>query len=129
MGEKDISEEIAVLKALQYEKKHERIAQSVESEDLGYDLKSNSKTAEERFIEVKGLKKLEEGKITLTPNEIWNCMEKKDRYFVYLVTNTLQDPTLNIIQGDKINYIILNERKMSVMLDYKEWKKFAKEVY
>ena len=85
--------------------------------NLGYDITSvDLKSGELRLIEVKGLS-APEGNIILTPNEYRVANDRRDCYWLYMVTKCRTDPKLMTIKDvaqcemnmvSKIEYYILN---------------------
>ena len=113
---------IGVLTALLFETKRERFPRELgESERRGYDIESKTDT-EERYIEVKGTS-YPTYDIFLTVNEFRACREKKDRYFVYVVTDALRDPVLHIAQGDRL----LDITDTKIIIPFRKWLDEAKD--
>ena len=113
---KNIIQRIGILVSLEFEKKKGRTPQELgESEKLGYDIKSTSKS-EERYIEVKSSENLKPD-IFLTPNEYAALGSNREKYFVYVVTDALRKPKLYINRGDKLSEI----SEMKVILTYNQW--------
>ena len=80
------TEATAMLAAMEYERAAGRAVADVHEKDLGYDLTSlDTRTGELRLIEVKGLAS-SEGEIILTPNEHRVAEDRRDCYWLYLVT-------------------------------------------
>ena len=114
---RQLAERIAVLTVKYYEenKRKRKIKELGASEKLGYDIISLPDTEEitgiyieslignqlERFIEVKGSTSSEPS-ITLTSNEWRILLEKKEKYYIYLITDTLANPKINIINSKKM---------------------------
>ena len=92
-------EVIAMGRAIEFEKSQGRIPVDVSSLDQGYDIRSFHPTSGElRLIEVKGLS-AEEGTILLTPNEHRVAQDRKDCYWLYVVTRSKSgDPELRTQQ-------------------------------
>jgi hypothetical protein len=81
------TEEIAMLFAIEYERSQGRTVADVHENDLGYDLTSlDSNSGELWLIEVKGLAG-GEGIVALTPNEKRTAEDRRDCYWLYVVTN------------------------------------------
>jgi hypothetical protein len=82
---------------MEYEKAQGRQAEDVHQKNLGYDVTSLDVTSGElRLIEVKGLA-AETGTILLSPNERRVAEDRRDCYWLYVVTNCagelqLQEP-------------------------------------
>jgi len=116
-----IAQRIAVLTALLYEKENKRIPRELgESEKPGYDIESKPE-GEERFIEVKGTSHPSYD-IFLTVNEFRALRDKKDKYFVYVVTDALRDPLLHTTQGNKL----LEITDIKIMIPFNKWLNEAK---
>ncbi len=80
--------------AMEYEKAQGRQVYDVHEEDLGYDLKSlDPSSGELRLIEVKGLAAAT-GAILWSPNEKRAAEDRRDCYWLYVVTNCATNPTL-----------------------------------
>lgn len=121
--QEDIVQRIGVLTAKKFEndqnKRNPRILD--ESEKPGYDIESSSEN-EVRFIEVKATSKASYD-IFLTVNEFKSLREKHNNYFVYVVTNVLNEPLLHVSQGDKL----LEIPNTKMVIPFKEWINNAKE--
>ncbi|MDZ7393170.1 MAG: helicase-related protein [candidate division KSB1 bacterium] len=91
------TEAIAMRVVMEYERAQGREVYDVHERDLGYDVTSlDLRSGELRLIEVKGLTHAT-GTIFLTPNERRVAEDRRDCYWLYVVTNcgttpTLQDP-------------------------------------
>ena len=87
-------EKIAIEKTVEYYKKLGYMVDSVEKDNLGWDLEAsiNSKLLK---IEVKGLSQ-EKISIELTPNEYEKMKGEKENYRISVVTNALDTPVLTI---------------------------------
>ena len=121
---KIIVQRIAILTSLNYETERKRKPRELgESEKLGYDIESKSEN-EERFIEVKGTSKPSDD-IFLTVNEFRTLRDKKDKYFIYVVVNALQKPTLYSFQGDKL----LQINDVKIIIPYSKWKNVIDEEF
>jgi Domain of unknown function (DUF3883) len=80
------TEEIAMRFAIQNERAQGRAVADVHERDLGYDITSlDTNSGELRLIEVKGLAG-GEGVISLTPNEKRTAEDRRDCYWLYVVT-------------------------------------------
>jgi hypothetical protein len=83
--------------AMEYERAQGRAVADVHEQNLGYDLKSlDTQSGELRLIEVKGLGE-PTGSVLLTPNERRVAEDRRDCYWLYVVTHCrtapqLQDP-------------------------------------
>ncbi len=88
------TEAIAMRVVMEYEKAQGRQVYDVHDKNLGYDLTSlDVKTGELRLIEVKGLAEAT-GTILLTPNERRVAEDRRDCYWLYVVTHCATTPTL-----------------------------------
>jgi hypothetical protein len=83
--------------AMEYECAQGRAVADVHEKDLGYDLTSlDTRSGELRLIEVKGLT-ASEGEIILTPNEHRVAEDRRDCYWLYVVTDCATDrPALTV---------------------------------
>ena len=80
--------------AIEYERAQGRQVFDVHEKNLGYDVTSmDLNSGELRLIEVKGLG-AEKGTILLTPNERSVAEDRRDCYWLYVVTNCNADPQL-----------------------------------
>ena len=91
------TEAVAMRVVIEHERAQGRQVTDVHEQDLGYDLTSlDTNSGELRLIEVKGLGSTT-GTILLTPNERRVAEDRRDCYWLYVVTNcgttpALQDP-------------------------------------
>ncbi|MEM3086215.1 MAG: helicase-related protein [Halobacteria archaeon] len=80
-------ERIAMETAIEHETAQGRIVQDVHEKNLGYDITSlDSRNGDLRLIEVKGLS-ASDGTIVLTPNERRVAEDRRDCYWLYVVTD------------------------------------------
>ena len=83
--------------AMEYEQSHSQQVYDVHDKNLGYDLTSlDLHSGELRLIEVKGIGEAT-GTVLLTPNERRVAEDRRDCYWLYIVTNCdikaiLQEP-------------------------------------
>ncbi len=92
------TEQTAMQVAMEYERSQGRAVADVHEKDLGYDLTSlDTRTGELRLIEVKGLA-VSEGEIILTPNEHRVAEDRRDCYWLYVVTSCASTPRLRSIK-------------------------------
>lgn len=85
------TEQTAMRVAMEYERSQGRAVADVHEKDLGYDLTSlDTRSGELRLIEVKGLG-ASEGDIILTPNEHRVAEDRRDCYWLYVVTECATD--------------------------------------
>jgi hypothetical protein len=88
------TEATAMRVVMEHEQAHGRQVYDVHESNLGYDLTSlDLKSGELRLIEVKGIGGVE-GNIMLTPNERRVAQDRRDCYWLYVVTNCDSEPTL-----------------------------------
>ncbi len=81
------TEETAMRVAMEHERAAGRAVADVHKKDLGYDLTSlDTQSGELRLIEVKGLAG-SEGSVILTPNEHRVTEDRRDCYWLYVVTD------------------------------------------
>jgi len=118
-------EKIAIEMTKEYEKRQGREPESVEKENLGFDLRSLGEE-ETRYIEVKG--RAGEGKVSLTENEWTKANRLEDEYWLYVVTNTKSDPQLHIVQDPASNLEPDAKKIVRYLVGSDKWKKVAKEV-
>ncbi|MGB8647228.1 MAG: helicase-related protein [Anaerolineae bacterium] len=88
------TEAIAMRVVMEYEQAQGRQVYDVHEKNLGYDVTSlDLSSGELRLIEIKGLS-AESGTILLTPNERRVAEDRRDCYWLYIVTNCHRTPTL-----------------------------------
>jgi len=88
------TEGTAMRVATEYEEAAGRAVADVHQKNLGYDLTSlDTKTGELRLIEVKGLA-ASQGQIIITPNEKRVAEDRRDCYWLYVVTDCRTAPRL-----------------------------------
>jgi glucosamine 6-phosphate synthetase-like amidotransferase/phosphosugar isomerase protein len=117
-----IAQRVGVLTALKYERKNKRIPRELgESERPGYDIESKSRK-EERFIEAKGTSDSAYD-IFLTVNELRALRDKKDKYFVYVVTDALKEPLLHTVRGTRL----LEITDTKIIIPFNKWSSEAKD--
>ena len=89
------TEMTAMRVVMQHEESLGRQVEDVHEQDLGYDVTSlDLGSGELRLIEVKGLAAAT-GSVLLTPNERRVAEDRRDCYWLYVVTNCATTPTLN----------------------------------
>jgi hypothetical protein len=87
-------EAIAMRVAMEYEKEKRRQVHDVHEKNFGYDLTSlDVSSGELRLIEVKGIGATT-GSVLLTPNEKRVAEDRRDCYWLYVVTDCKGDPKL-----------------------------------
>jgi Domain of unknown function (DUF3883) len=83
--------------AIEYERSQRRTVADVHEKDLGYDITSlDSNSGELRLIEVKGLAG-SDGVVALTPNEKRTAEDRRDCYWLYVVTGCKSPKGPNLI--------------------------------
>lgn len=92
------TEATAMRFAMEYEEAAGLAVADVHEKDLGYDLTSlDTKTGELRLIEVKGIGAAD-GTVILTPNEHRVAQDRRDCYWLYVVTNCDIEPKLSAVK-------------------------------
>ncbi len=92
------TEATAMRVAIEYEQAAGRDVTDVHEKDLGYDLTSlDTKSGELRLIEVKGIGATE-GTIIITPNEHRVAQDRRDCYWLYVVTECDTTPKLQTVK-------------------------------
>ena len=87
-------EATAMLVAMEYEKEKGRQVHDVHEKNFGYDLTSlDLNSGELRLIEVKGIGE-SAGNVLLTPNEKRVAEDRRDCYWLYVVTDCKSEPQL-----------------------------------
>ena len=87
-------EAIAMQVAMEYEKEKGRQVHDVHEKNFGYDLTSlDVNSGELRLIEVKGIGE-SAGNVLLTPNEKRVAEDRRDCYWLYVVTDCKSEPQL-----------------------------------
>jgi superfamily II DNA or RNA helicase len=91
------TEATAMRIAMEYERAANRSGEDVHERNLGYDITSLDGTSGElRLIEVKGLAGAT-GTILLTPNERRVAEDRRDCFWLYVVTDCATDPKLTLV--------------------------------
>jgi len=91
-------EAIGMRVAVEHEQARGCVVEDVHEKNLGYDITSlDANTGELRLIEVKGLG-APSGSILLTPNERRVAEDRRDCYWLYVVTNCDVSPHLDAIR-------------------------------
>ena len=91
-------EGIAMRVAMEHERAAGRHVEDVHERNLGYDLKSvDPRSGELRLIEVKGLGG-PTGRVLLTPNERRVAEDRRDCYWLYVVTDCRGEPRLHEVR-------------------------------
>jgi len=93
------TEQIAMNTAMAYERTAGRHVTDVHTQNLGYDLTSvDQSTGELRLIEVKGLSAAaSEGSVMLTPNEVRVAKDRRDCFWLYVVSDCKVAPVVQAI--------------------------------
>jgi SNF2 family DNA or RNA helicase len=88
------TEAIAMQVVMEHERQKERQVYDVHEKNLGYDITSlDLNSGELRLIEVKGIS-ADSGTILLTPNERRVAEDRRDCYWLYIVTKCKEEPKL-----------------------------------
>ena len=88
------TEATAMRVAMEFERAHGRAVTDVHEKNLGYDITSlDSNSGELRLIEIKGIGAAT-GRILLTPNERRIAEDRRDCYWLYVVTHCDTNPKL-----------------------------------
>jgi len=88
------TEEIAMRVVMEHERAQGRQVFDVHEKNLGYDVTSlDLSSGELRLIEIKGIG-AESGTVLLTPNERRIAEDRRDCYWLYVVTHCKSNPTL-----------------------------------
>ena len=124
------TEAIAMEVVMHHERARSCQVEDVSSKNLGYDVTSlDTRSGEMRLIEVKGLS-AKTGTILLTPNERRVAEDRRDCYWLYIVTNcgdtpVLQEPILDPAQHPwnevkKVQHYYLNVDAMTQPMQVRE---------
>ena len=98
------TEAIAMEEVMEYERARGCQVEDVSSKNLGYDVTSlDTRSGEIRLIEVKGFSAAS-GTILWTPNEKRVAEDRRDCYWLYVVTNCGETPTLQEPIDDPIRF-------------------------
>ena len=98
------TEMIAMKVVMEYETAQGRQVFDMHEKNLGYDVTSlDVESGELRLIEVKGLA-AETGTILLTPNERRVAEDRRDCYWLYIVTNCAAEPQLQELIEDPARF-------------------------
>ena len=89
------TEMTAMRVVIEHEEKRGCVVTDVHKKNVGYDITSlDSRTGELRLIEIKGLARGGAGTVLLTPNERRVAQDRRDCYWLYVVTNCAEEPVL-----------------------------------
>ncbi len=84
--------------AMEYKRAQSRAVADVHEKDLGYDLTSlDTNSGELRLIEVKGIG-APDGTVIVTQNEHRVAQDRRDCYWLYVVTNCNAEPKFRTIK-------------------------------
>ena len=98
------TEMIAMRVVMEHEQAHGRHVEDVHEKNLGYDVTSlDPQSGDLRLIEVKGLAAAT-GTILLTPNERRVAEDRRECYWLYIVTNCADEPQLQEPVEDPIQF-------------------------
>lgn len=98
------TERTAMRVVMEHERALGRQVFDVPKKNLGYDLTSlDLNSGELRLIEVKGLAG-DSGPVLLTPNERRVAEDRRDCYWLYIVTNCASEPQLQEPVGDPARF-------------------------
>lgn len=100
----------AMLHVMEHERRAGRTPVDVSKENLGFDIRSEGKEGELRYIEVKG--RAGEGSVWLTPNEWQMAARFVSNYWLYVVFKAKTAPNLKKIQDPITNLPIVEEREV-----------------
>lgn len=90
-------EKIGMEFVMDHERKCNRYPEDVSLENLGFDIRSQDKKGNFRYIEVKARAKI--GPVALTKNEWFKAQRFKEDYYLYTVMNAAKSPKLFIIKN------------------------------
>ena len=115
---------------MRYEQHKGRKAQEIprSQEVFGYDLIPEAEESEgfvqstECYIEVKSSEKPNPD-IYLTTRQFRTLQEQRERYFVYVITDALRNPTLYVTRGDQL----LMVTQIRTVIHFRKWWDSAKE--
>lgn len=118
-------ERISMEVALAYERAQGRRPEDVSTQNLGYDIRSETPEGSIRYIEVKG--RARTGPIALTPNEWLMAQRLGEDYWLYIVENAVESPALYLIQ-DPASKLQPQEEVEVVRWIVRDWKGAAQPV-
>ena len=95
-----------------YEQQQDRTPQDVSTENLGYDIASRDNQGNEHFIEVKG-RAGNDLSVILSANEWITASRLAERYYLYIVSHALEQPTLHIVR-DPAHRLASSEERVVV---------------
>ena len=89
------TEMTAMRVVIEHEENRGCVVTDVHKKNVGYDITSlDQQTGELRLIEIKGLARGGGGTVLLTPNERRVAEDRRDCYWLYVVTNCAEEPVL-----------------------------------
>ena len=89
------TEMTAMRVVIEYEENRGCVVTDVHKKNVGYDITSlDARSGELRLIEIKGLARSGGGTVLLTPNEQRVAQDRRDCYWLYVVTNCAEEPVL-----------------------------------
>ena len=129
MRRDDEVEQIAMDVAMRYERARGWTPYDVSQEGEHYDVRSESPTAEKRYIEVKG--RARSGAIVLTGPEMNKLRQLGDRAFLYIVTHCKGErPRLRIIQNPMAQLTPqMLYRQVQYLVSENDWQQRGEEVH
>ncbi len=113
-------ERVGMEVAMAHERGEGRQVEDVSALNLGYDLRSEGAEGDVRYIEVKA--RAGTGPIVLPPNEWLMAHRLGDEYWLYVVENTAQKPTLHRIRNPA-SVLQAEERVEVVRYIVRDWKR------
>ncbi|RKY12726.1 MAG: hypothetical protein DRP82_06465 [Planctomycetota bacterium] len=88
--------------AMEYERQNGRRPEDVSEQKLGFDIRSLDPAAKKtRYIEVKARSRV--GPVSLTINEWFKAQRFGDDYYLYVIYNAREAPSLHIIRNPAQN--------------------------
>ena len=110
--------------SMEYEQSEGRIPVDVSENNLGFDIKSKDNDGNIRYIEVKA--RSDEGLVKLTLNEWFKAKRFKKTFWLYVVVNIENNPTLYAVQDPVYNLKAKQVHEISLLIYPDEWKKGEK---
>ena len=115
-------EEIGMKVAMDFENAQRRKPEDVSTQNLGFDVRSQTTDENFRYIEVKS--RARTGKIALTPNEWLMAHRLGNEYWLYVITNAIKTPELYTIENPA-EKLKPEEEVEIVRFVVKDWKSVA----
>jgi superfamily II DNA or RNA helicase len=103
-------EAAAVEFVMEYERRAGYDPMNVASENLGFDIRSQSRDGKIRYIEVKGRAAV--GSVWLTPNEWQMAQRFAENYWLYVVFHAKSSPSLRRIQDPANSLPVVEEKEI-----------------